>query len=67
MSLEVIDLTVVWGNKVPRSKGEKLKGEKKASKYLKGYSLTCLLRLIARHEQEIPNWKMKTKPRMIIY
>lgn len=30
-------------------------------KYLKGHLLTCLLRLIARHEQEIPNWKMKTK------
>lgn len=25
----------------------------------------CLFLLIARHEQEIPNWKMKTKPRMI--
>ena len=37
------------------------------SEYLKGHLLTCLLRLIARHEQEIPNWKMKTKPRMIMY
>lgn len=26
----------------------------------------CVFLLIARHEQEIPNWKMKTKPRMII-
>lgn len=26
----------------------------------------CVLRLIAKHEQEVPNWKMKTRPRMII-
>lgn len=37
------------------------------SMHLRGHQLTCLLRLIARHEQEIPNWKMKTKPRMIMY
>lgn len=41
--------------------------DKEINKYLKGHPLTCLLRLIARHEQEITNWKMKTKPRMIMY
>lgn len=29
--------------------------------------LTCLLLLMARQEQETPNWKMKTRPRMIMY
>lgn len=29
--------------------------------------LTCRLRFSARHEQEMPNWKMKTRPRMIMY